>query len=172
MHTENIIGKQVYATLPHEKDWDFKFDTSKVWTVISVKSANETDNWYDSVVIKDEDLNEKELPEYEVIIAPDYSKPEDEMLYKYLRDNGVYAEVWNEGDDVKVDISWGDWKHEHGWARNLMEYINYLQINVDVTEEDGSDTYSAVHTYRKFPVEYVEAWQSYREKKQKEIFGE
>jgi hypothetical protein len=48
-----------------------------------------------------------------------------------------------------VSISWGDWKHEHLWARSLMSYLGYVEIGSKVTEEDGSDTYSAEHYFLK-----------------------
>ena len=48
-----------------------------------------------------------------------------------------------------VDISWGDWKHEHGWCKCLMKYLGYGEIGCKVTEENGSDTYSAEHYFIK-----------------------
>lgn len=54
---------------------------------------------------------------------------------------------------VEVDINWGDWKHEHLKAKLLMVDIadelgcRLLDSYENVTEEDGSDCYSAVHTF-------------------------
>ena len=50
---------------------------------------------------------------------------------------------------LKIDISWGDWKHDHLRAKWVVEDV--LNINVrrwdeTVTEEDGSDCYSATHS--------------------------
>lgn len=163
--TENKVGKQVYAALPHEGKWDINIDTTKVWTIVDAKNCDEADDWCDHYIIKDEDLNEREVGEYEVVIAPDFGLPEEERLAKYLNDNRVYAEVWKHDDDILVNIVWGDWKHEHLWAKTLMEYINYLQLDVEVTEEDGSDTYSAVHTYHEYPESYVKFFQAYRRSK-------
>lgn len=55
---------------------------------------------------------------------------------------------------ISVDINWGDWKHEHLWfdelARQFFESKNIeIKIDTNVTEEDGSDTYSATHVIHK-----------------------
>ena len=50
---------------------------------------------------------------------------------------------------VNVSISWGDWKHEHMWCKILMEYIGFREIGEMLTEEDGSDCYSATHIFIK-----------------------
>jgi len=71
-----------------------------------------------------------------------------------LREKNVFADVYRGYDDfnrevMKIDISWGDWKHEHLRAKWVVEDV--LGINVrrwdeTVTEEDGGDVYSATHT--------------------------
>ena len=48
---------------------------------------------------------------------------------------------------IAVEISWGDWKHAHWRTDYLMEELGFQKIKVDVTEEDGSDCYSAIHYY-------------------------
>lgn len=73
-----------------------------------------------------------------------------EELGEYLRDNKVWAEVTPYVDDipvVEVEISWGDWKHEHLRTKWLLEEIGVHLLKTDVTEEDGSDTYSARHYF-------------------------
>lgn len=162
---------KVYVAVPHEKEWDIKYDTTKVWTIKEAIDAHRVDDWCDHLIVVDEDGNEREVPEYEAVVAPDYGLPEDEMLFRYLRDNDVYADVYAKGDDVVVSISWGDWKHEHGWCRNLMEYINYIEIDSEVTEEDGSDCYSADHTFHKFPEELVKFRQAMLEERIKDAIG-
>ena len=51
------------------------------------------------------------------------------------------------------EISWGDWKHEHlrlNWM--MTEFCNQNGLccamhREQLTEEDGSDTYSAIHEF-------------------------
>lgn len=163
--------KKVYVAIPHEKEWDIKIDTTKVWTIKETIAYGKVNDWCDHYIVVDEDGNEREIPEFEAVIAPDYGLPEDEMIYRYLRDNDVYADVYKSGEDIKVDISWGDWRHEHEWCRNLMEYINYLETDCVVTDEDGSDTYSATHTFQKFPTEFINFRNAVMEERIKNALG-
>ena len=54
---------------------------------------------------------------------------------------------------LKIRIDWGDWKHDHLWCdyevENFLKSKGHEVISHDteVTEEDGSDTYSAIHSY-------------------------
>ena len=78
-----------------------------------------------------------------------------------LREKNVWADVYadfspladKDPDTVKVDISWGDWKHDHlraDWV--VKEFLNsknitFLPMGEYTTEEDGSDCYSAIHSF-------------------------
>lgn len=74
-----------------------------------------------------------------------------EEIEKMLEENHVWASVHPhyELPVIQVEINWGDWKHEHmrtDWL--IAEKCEWLsKIGEQVTEEDGSDTYSAVHNY-------------------------
>ena len=46
-----------------------------------------------------------------------------------------------------VYVEWGDWKHDHICLNNIMKQNGFHFIGEDVTEEDGSDTYSATHIF-------------------------
>ena len=74
-----------------------------------------------------------------------------EKVSKHLEDNKVLAEVypWFDSDIpvIEVEIHWGDWKHEHMRTKWLLEEMGIPFINTVVTEEDGSDTYSARHRF-------------------------
>lgn len=74
---------------------------------------------------------------------------EERRIQKYLDDHELWGEVSVDDDTVYVEINWGDWKHEHLRCEYLMNKLGYSQEYVDVTEEDGSDCYSAIHTYKK-----------------------
>ena len=75
-----------------------------------------------------------------------------EKIQKTLRDGLVHADVYPYSASlpvIDVEINWGDWKHDHARAKWLIgemgEDVHYL--NSVVTEEDGSDCYSAVHRF-------------------------
>ena len=73
-----------------------------------------------------------------------------EKVEKYLRDNKLWASVepcWDDLPVIEVDINWGDWKHEHLRAKWLLEEVGIHFINTKVTEENGSDCYSARHRF-------------------------
>lgn len=84
--------------------------------------------------------------------TPEPKKKEDlhATVSKILKDGNIYGEVdiYPNGE-VSVMIEWGDWKHEHGYLRYLMQKNGFTETNENVTEEDGSDCYSAIHTFKK-----------------------
>ena len=73
-------------------------------------------------------------------------------LQKKIWDNGwEYSE--NENGTISIDIDYGDWKHDHIYCDNIMRDNGYTLINEVVTEEDGSDCYSSIHTYKKITMD-------------------
>lgn len=48
---------------------------------------------------------------------------------------------------VRIEVLWGDWKHEHPRLKHLMKEIGWEHWGSVTTEEDGGDCYSAVHTF-------------------------
>ena len=56
---------------------------------------------------------------------------------------GVYT-----NGDVEFDVQWGDWKHDHGFLTYIMQEYGYKQVREVITEEDGSDCYSSIHTFK------------------------
>ena len=75
----------------------------------------------------------------------------DLKAIELLKENNLYTEaVWEEldGKILCVEINWGDWKHDHlrcDWL--IKENFNVVFNSTEITEEDGSDTYSAIHRY-------------------------
>ena len=55
---------------------------------------------------------------------------------------------------ISWSIEWGDWKHQHLCSEWTMEEVlksmgfknNQFVFKTNVTEEDGSDCYSAIHS--------------------------
>ena len=143
------IGKKVYE-LVKVGNWSYVINKEKTYTIVGFKDYDEVDDYHPHYIIKDEDGNEKELLDYEVVFCPNDEYNGDEQIYHYLQDNGIYGEVYtNSEGEVEVEIDWGDWKHDHGWCATLMGYLGYVQDDVVVTEDNGSDCYSARHYYAK-----------------------
>lgn len=73
-----------------------------------------------------------------------------EVVTRILKNGKLHGEVdiYPNGE-VSVLIEWGDWKHEHGYLRYLMQQNGFTETDENVTEEDGSDCYSAIHTFKK-----------------------
>lgn len=78
-----------------------------------------------------------------------------EKVQAILRNGKLEGEVQTTADGkITVDIEWGDWKHEHGYLKYLMNQNGYIHLSEEVTEEDGSDCYSASHTFM-FLTDYI-----------------
>lgn len=54
-----------------------------------------------------------------------------------------------EDNEVLICISWGDWKHEHLACEQIMKKLGYVQVQEVITEDNGTDCYSAEHTFIK-----------------------
>ena len=74
-----------------------------------------------------------------------------EKVKAVLEENHLWGEVDQYLDlpVIEINISWGDWKHDHlacDWAIKESD-LPLHKIGDQVTEEDGSDCFSAVHYY-------------------------
>lgn len=114
------------------------------------------------VEVSSEDTEHKELPSdnthEEESLKEELSQEELKNLGYELEDHfsklGVFYEIWPcDNNSLCVEISWGDWKHDHLWCdyevKNFLKSKGHEVVSYDtqVTEEDGSDTYSAIHSY-------------------------
>ena len=70
-------------------------------------------------------------------------------IQQYLEAHQIYACIWEDNDQIVIGIEWGDWKHDHLYCIYLMSEIGYEQVSEELTEEDGSDCYSAEHYFEK-----------------------
>lgn len=70
---------------------------------------------------------------------------------KLLSENHIsaYVEQFMDLPVICINIRWGDWKHEHLRANCLLkENVKDIEFfNTIVTEENGTDCYSAQHRY-------------------------
>lgn len=61
---------------------------------------------------------------------------------------GLYATIYSlETMLIVIEIEWGDWKHEHGYADYVMSKNGFIKVKEQITEEDGDDCYSSNHYY-------------------------
>ena len=143
------IGEKVWA-FNKVGNWSYILNTEKTYTI--TEEIREDDGYITAYKIKADDGEERTMDYNEVVFCPKEGvfSTNDEMLYNYLKDNGVYSEVYTNSEGVvMVSISWGDWKHEHGWCDDLMSYIKYGLDDEIETKENGSDCYSSEHYYSK-----------------------
>ena len=71
-------------------------------------------------------------------------------IEKIMEEHRILGEIVEDTDNVvAVEISWGDWKHEHARLRWLVlnEMQNVKKCEETTTEEDGTDCYSAIHKF-------------------------
>ena len=72
-------------------------------------------------------------------------------VHDLMRENNLYGEVYSNRDNpniVYVDISWGDWKHDHAKLDYLVKTVlKCWKCFTTTLEQDGSDCYSARHTF-------------------------
>ena len=73
-------------------------------------------------------------------------------LYQYLRTKNCYYEIYETEDGFVISVEWGDWKHDHRYLEYLMRELDYILVDKKITNEDGSDCYSADHYYKKMGV--------------------
>lgn len=77
-----------------------------------------------------------------------YSDETHKKIYDLMRENHLHGDVYEDFGILCIEVNWGDWKHDHlrlDWV--MKENFNILLSAEEVTEEDGSDCYSAIHKY-------------------------
>ena len=72
-----------------------------------------------------------------------------QKIFKYLQKHEIYADIYEDNNQICILVAWGDWKHDHAYLNYLMNNIGYNCINEELLESDGSDCYSAVHHFEK-----------------------
>lgn len=83
-------------------------------------------------------------------IRRQFYRNEYDIIYKTLREKDAdFDEIWHDDDGFAISVNWGDWKHSHAYLKHLMRELGYTQIEEELTEEDGSDTYSSIHYFKR-----------------------
>ena len=137
------MNRKVWLFITVEGRYIPVLDKSKVYTVVGylpkddrllVRNGNET----------------KEIGYYECIVLPNEAiECESQRINDYLSANGIYGDVSNCDGTVEVEITWGDWKHDHDKLISLMCQNGYIHKQEIVTEDNGSDCYTADHVFVK-----------------------
>ena len=142
---ENKIGKKVWL-LDGTLERGFTLKNKEIFIIKEVKNGRDCNDWANHYVIE-KDGKKIEVREFQCIFVP----TEIDDIYNYLNENDACpSEVYKDSEEcVVVQIDWGDWKHDHRWCNDLMSYIGYECRDEVVTEEDGSDCYSATHYFYK-----------------------
>ena len=65
---------------------------------------------------------------------------EKKMCHEWLIDSN---------GDVLVNVVWGDWKHDHIYLVNVMKENGYILTSKVITEENGTDAYTAEYLFTK-----------------------
>ena len=79
-------------------------------------------------------------------------KDYEKLVREVMKENNLYGEVYSKDfrDHVAVyvEINWGDWKHDHARTRLIVSNALKPDKHFETTlEQDGSDCYSARHTF-------------------------
>ena len=71
-----------------------------------------------------------------------------DLMSNENRFNEVFHNDLGDKIEIQVFVDWGDWKHDHLRIVHLInDAFSPDEIREEVTEEDGSDCYSAVHIF-------------------------
>ena len=148
MDKKNIIGKKVFKLT---RNFLVQIDKTKPFIITKIYEYGEMgENWCRHYEISSPDGIKEIVREFDVVLAPDETLEEEQMIQKYLEDNHCFIDgIYRENNEITISIVWGDWSHDHRYCDNLMQYIGYEQSDVIVTEENGSDCYSADRYYIK-----------------------
>ena len=71
------------------------------------------------------------------------------FITNLLSSKQIFGEFYFVGESIMIEITNGDWKHTHALLNQTMMNAGYLFDYENVTEEDESDCYSAVHVFHK-----------------------
>lgn len=150
------IGKSVWIPTDHNGLWRIDNKNEK-YLVVGIVEPRHTlpdgsinNDWNNHLVLQAPDGTITSKMECYCIICPDDTDTDDvRKINQYLNNNGCNCDVFSTEYGFGISISWGDWKHEHAFCDQLMAYLGYNCDDEIVTEENGSDCYSAEHYYSK-----------------------
>ena len=74
----------------------------------------------------------------------------EQDVKRIFKENNMTYDWWVNPTDgsIVVEVMWGDWKHDHRYLQYIMARNHYRVVNRVVTEEDGSDAFSAEYEFK------------------------
>lgn len=74
----------------------------------------------------------------------------EKKVQEIFKDNDINHDfdIFDDLGTIAVHVIWGDWKHQHGYLDSVMGMNGFKLLDIQTTEEDGSDCYSATHVYK------------------------
>lgn len=142
---EKKLNKTVYLIDDHGT-----IHTDKTYKVIAMKG--EPKDYLTLYEVQAEGEKKKYTAEsWRCVVIPDNRKKDEcERISKYLNENEVFYDgICTDGLSISIAVERGDWKHEHARLDVFMLAIGYELLDEVVTEEDGSDNYSSIHTFER-----------------------
>lgn len=124
-----------------------KQDNRRVETSLCISLINEEES--QSVDLLNE-FGAGEIFNIRNFIVNDILQSDVNALKKEFKEKDLYVDDISICDEkIYITIEWGDWKHSHAFCNYLLSQKGYKLEDEEVTEEDGSDCYSSIHTYIK-----------------------
>lgn len=70
----------------------------------------------------------------------------EDKIYNIFKENKLSYDYSVIGDNVEIEIYWGDWKHDHCRLKNIMSNNGFMCIDEHITDSD-EDCYDAEYTF-------------------------
>ena len=70
----------------------------------------------------------------------------EDKIYNIFKENELNYDYSVIGDNIEIEVYWGDWKHDHRRLENIMANNGFMCINEHITDSD-EDCYDAEYTF-------------------------
>ena len=70
----------------------------------------------------------------------------EDKIYNIFKENELSYDYSVIGDNVEIEVYWGDWKHDHLRLKHIMSNNGFMCMNEHITDSD-EDCYDAEYTF-------------------------
>lgn len=113
----------------------------RVLSVVSEREAKEYLEFRTSVGLKRE-ISIKDITD--IVKSDNLCEQVEELMSA-----AGYYDVYPDNGYIAIELTWGDWKHDHAFVNSMMHEAFGLQMAKEtITEQDGDDAYSSIHYYK------------------------